>query len=89
MIQFPAYSQIHNYGPGTVGGLTVTIAWPSALEDGWPLLYLPEAPRVSGGAKGSQGQTTGSRGEVVGSCQADDVNPFNLTVRGISWRIRI
>ena len=57
--------QVRNLGPSSVKSLSVVIHWPSTLEDGQNLLYLPTMPQVV-------------RGQ--GSCTTDVVNPYNLTV---------
>ncbi|KAK2177777.1 hypothetical protein NP493_580g01067 [Ridgeia piscesae] len=57
--------EVRNLGPSSVKSLSVVIHWPSTLEDGQNLLYLPTMPQVV-------------RGQ--GSCTTDVVNPYNLTV---------
>ena len=47
--------------------LGVVIYWPSLMDDGQNLLYLPTMPQVI-------------RGQ--GTCSTNVVNPFNLTVSG-------
>ncbi|KAI0242234.1 Integrin alpha-5 [Lamellibrachia satsuma] len=57
--------EVRNLGPSSVKSLGVVIYWPSLMDDGQNLLYLPTMPRVI-------------RGQ--GTCSTNVVNPFNLTV---------
>ena len=64
--------QVRNFGPSSVESLSVAIYWPSMMDSGRNLLYLPTMPQVV-------------RGQ--GTCTTDVINPNNLTVTAVSGQL--